>query len=189
MDKRVIKTKKNIINAFLSLIETKESKKITVSEITDLADIERKTFYLHYTCIEDVYKDLEDHISEDLEREANKIISDPVFKIENIYNNFNVVINDNITFFKSIAKNDSYSFLLHSFEKILSKVIAEIANKICGVKSKNLSYYSDFYAAGIIKLYTDWLRGNNNLTLDELTTILTRASFMDIDSLVKTKSA
>lgn len=189
MDKRIIKTKKNISDALLSLIEKKESSKITVSEITNLAGIERKTFYLHYSCIEDVYKDLEDHISIDLETEARKVIDDPNYQIKNIYYSLNFVLNNNLNFFKAIAKNDSYSFLLHSFEKILSKVIGEIATNICKIKSNNLKYYCDFYAAGILKLYTKWLRNEIDLTLDELTNILTRASFLSINELIETKSA
>lgn len=189
MDKRVIKTKKNISDALLYLIGKKESSKITVSEITKLAGIERKTFYLHYSCIEDVYKDLENHIEEDLEVEARKIIDDPNFQFKNIYYNMNVVINNNLGFFKAIAKNDSYSFLLHSFEKILSNAICEIALKVYDVKSQRVKYYADFFAAGMLKIYVEWLRDEIDLSLDELTIILSRVSFLSIDDLVETKSA
>ena len=41
MDKRIIKTKKSIADALLYLIEKKESNKITVSEIAEVAKIER----------------------------------------------------------------------------------------------------------------------------------------------------
>ena len=184
MDKRVLKTKKSIADALLYLIEKKASNKITVSEIAEEAKIERKTFYLHYSCIEDVYEDLEKHIEDDLEEEINKIRKDPNFQFKNIYYNLNTVINNNMSFFKSIAKNDSYSFLLHSFEKIFANVISDVAINVCHIKSKNIKYYSEFYASGILTLYMRWLRDETDLTLDELTVILTKASFLSVDDLI-----
>ena len=183
MDKRVQKTKKSIIEAFLHLIENKSANKITVSEITKLANIERKTFYLHYTCIEDVYKDIEKHIENTLQEEIDKIINDHD-QFKNIYINLNTAINKHIKFLKAIARNDSNSLILHSFEKLLSNVICEIGINAYHIKSKNIRYYSNFYAAGIIKLYVDWLRDETDLTLDDITRILTRVSFMSADDLI-----
>ena len=47
-DRRVRKTKKAIQEAYFKLLEKKKTEKITVAEITREADIDRKTFYLHY---------------------------------------------------------------------------------------------------------------------------------------------
>lgn len=184
MDKRIVKTKNNISNALLKLIEMKSAREITVKEIAELAEIERKTFYLHYNCIEDVYKDIENNINEQLIAEANKYIKSN-YKITDIFNNLNKVIMNNIVFFKSVSKNDSYSFLLHSFENILSNIIYKIARENYNIKSNNLKFYTDFYAAGIVKLYTSWLKDETNLTLDELTIIVTRACFLSVDELSK----
>ncbi|WP_240622902.1 TetR/AcrR family transcriptional regulator, partial [Staphylococcus condimenti] len=48
MDKRVVKTRRNITETFLDLFYKKDFEKITIKEIADAAEIERKTFYLHY---------------------------------------------------------------------------------------------------------------------------------------------
>ena len=87
MDKRIIKTKERICDALLQLMKEKKSSKITVSEITKISNIERKTFYLHYNCIEDVYADIETSIIEQLENEINKYIENPNYQIKNIYYN------------------------------------------------------------------------------------------------------
>lgn len=49
VDLRVVKTKKAIHDAFLSLIQTKGYDKITIQDIAEAAMINRNTFYLHYT--------------------------------------------------------------------------------------------------------------------------------------------
>ena len=138
MDKRILKTRKSICDALLKLIETKSSNKITVTEIASLAQIERKTFYLHYNSIDDVYKDIEKSISKELEEEANKYINKSEHKIEDIFKNLNLVINNNFNFFKSVCKNDSYYFLVRSFETLLSKIILKIAIENYNIKSKNI---------------------------------------------------
>ena len=47
-DRRVRKTKTAIKNAFIQLLEEKDLEKITIQNITQLADVNRGTFYLHY---------------------------------------------------------------------------------------------------------------------------------------------
>lgn len=69
MDLRVVKTKKNIKNAFLELRKKKPLEKISVKELADLAMINKATFYLHY---EDIYA-----LSDEIENEfVDKIISE-----------------------------------------------------------------------------------------------------------------
>ncbi|ETD70204.1 AcrR family transcriptional regulator [Pelistega indica] len=48
IDKRIIRTKSLIHNAFLTLLAEKEYKHITVQDILNTADINRTTFYKHY---------------------------------------------------------------------------------------------------------------------------------------------
>ena len=55
MDLRVKKTKNSIINAFLKLRAKKSLERITVKELSDLAEINKATFYLHY---KDIYLSL-----------------------------------------------------------------------------------------------------------------------------------
>ncbi len=62
MDMRIEKTRRSIINAFLQLRAKKPLEKITVKELSALAEINKATFYLHY-------KDIYD-LSETLERET-----------------------------------------------------------------------------------------------------------------------
>ena len=47
-DRRVRRTKRAIRNAFAELLSEKPYEEITVTDITELADINRKTFYNYY---------------------------------------------------------------------------------------------------------------------------------------------
>ena len=50
-DRRVLRTKKAIQNAYLDLLKKKGTEKITISDIAREADIDRKTFYLHLSAL------------------------------------------------------------------------------------------------------------------------------------------
>lgn len=58
-DRRVRYTKKAIKDSFLNLFETKPLEKISVTEICNNADINRGTFYSHYSDPYDLKKSLE----------------------------------------------------------------------------------------------------------------------------------
>ena len=63
LDRRVRKTKNAITGALLRLMEEKPVSSITVSELTEAADINRKTFYNHYDNVDSVLGELENNCS------------------------------------------------------------------------------------------------------------------------------
>ena len=187
MDKRIEKTKTAIKDALLSLILEYDFNKITVKMITEKANIGRKTFYLHYGCIEDVIVDYQNSISLELEKSLSKNFKNTENDIHNIFIDLTKVIKDNLTFYKRIAKNDTYYFMRNVFEQMLESTINKIYHKLYHTGSTNVSYYSSFYAAGIIRLYFDFLKGSISITLDEVQDIATRACFLSLDDILNRK--
>ena len=61
-DRRTKRTRKAIIGAFAALLMEKPLNRITVQEITDMADINRATFYKHYLDVYDLYDKVEQEI-------------------------------------------------------------------------------------------------------------------------------
>ncbi len=187
MDKRIEKTKTAIKDALLSLILEYDFNKITVKMITEKANIGRKTFYLHYGCIEDVIVDYQNSISLELEKSLSKNFKNTENDIHNIFIDLTKVIKDSLTFYKRIAKNDTYYFMRNIFEQMLESTINKIYHKLYHTGSTNVSYYASFYAAGIIRLYFDFLKGTINITLDEVQDIATRACFLSLDDILNRK--
>lgn len=61
-DRRIVRTKTEIKEAFLSLLEEKGFEKITVRDLTTRANINRGTFYLHYLDKYDLLEKLENEL-------------------------------------------------------------------------------------------------------------------------------
>jgi len=72
LDLRIRKTRKAIRYAFIDLLAEKELNKISINAITQKAEINRATFYLHYKDI----NDLIDSILDDLLADLKKILID-----------------------------------------------------------------------------------------------------------------
>lgn len=76
IDRRVLKTRKALFEAFDRLVCVKDYDKITISELAREADIDRKTFYLHYASIDEMLDDkvnlivgeILDEVEEDMRR-------------------------------------------------------------------------------------------------------------------------
>ncbi len=71
-DKRYTRSQEAILTAFREMIcEGKTD--INVKVLAERAGVHRKTFYLHYTCIEALYQDALSILSEEYEREIDKL--------------------------------------------------------------------------------------------------------------------
>lgn len=61
-DRRIRRTKTLLRQGLIQLMEQKDIKDISVRELSDLADINRGTFYLHYSDIYDMLNQMEDEL-------------------------------------------------------------------------------------------------------------------------------
>jgi AcrR family transcriptional regulator len=56
IDRRVVRTRKTLHHALISLILKKDYEAITIEEICDAANVGRSTFYAHYTSKDDLHQ-------------------------------------------------------------------------------------------------------------------------------------
>ncbi len=93
MDLREKKTKRSIINAFLTLRSKKNLERISVKELAELAEISKATFYLHYRDIYDLSDQLQNEVIQNV---LNSIahpeycLSDSKIFIEELFQAFHV---------------------------------------------------------------------------------------------------
>ncbi len=111
-DLRVIKTKEAIYTAFKQMICEMDADKITIRELTNRARIHYKTFYLHYSCIEDLFEDVIGQLLKEYFQEIDKLPADVPFTVTNR------------VFFEFMAKQDLYMERL-----ILAPSYREFANR------------------------------------------------------------
>ena len=178
MDRRVARTKKNIYYAFFQLVQTKAIDEITVSELARTADIDRKTFYLHYQTVQDVFVEFKQMIHDRLmeilaeserrgrENQAKLDAGEALERANDIapfdfvyfYDSLNVIMMDNMAFFEKLSRDTTFMFLKNDFKNVLKQSLLDYYKGWDGWSSDyQASLYSEFVAAGAISLWTDWL--------------------------------
>ena len=133
MDRRVKYTKSVIKETFITLLEEKEIKKITVSELCSIADINRATFYRYYLDIYDLYDKIQDEFVGELKE---------------------IIINDH-------DNNISTSILVKKLLEALLK--EKKLAKIIFNKKNNLLFIDDILAISYKYSRDAWLKKNPNL--------------------------
>lgn len=81
-DRRVIRSKMRMREALIALMQEKPFSEITAKEITERADLNRATFYLHYNNVFDLLEELEEETVSDFARmlEEAKIREDSAWE-------------------------------------------------------------------------------------------------------------
>lgn len=75
-DRRIRRTKALLLQGLIHLMETKDINDISVKELSDLADINRGTFYLHYRDIYDMLSQIEDDLFLEFNEILNRTLTD-----------------------------------------------------------------------------------------------------------------
>ena len=68
VDRRVIKTRKQLKNGLAKLMQEKSVNQITVKELVEEVHINRSTFYLHFKDIQDLLWEIEDTMEQEIQR-------------------------------------------------------------------------------------------------------------------------
>ena len=168
LDRRVRKTRSQLRRCLSILLETKKIQNITVKELSQMADINRGTFYLHY---KDVY-DLLEHIQKDLLKDFESILTTIAPDTDNLVPFIEalfVFIYNNRDMSKIFLHDDlDANFSAEPREKLRICVF----NKYKAfIKQKNMPYfelYYDFILSGCLGLLVRWVDSEFDMTPSEL---------------------
>ena len=169
-DRRVIKTKAAIREAFLSLLQKKYAEDITVTELAKEANIERKTFYLHYNNINEIVEEIESIVIEMIAEGTRGLSVDS----REFFAALTGIMSENFDYFALIMKDPKYMTYQNRSQEILRKALLENYRKTTGLDEAHLELYADFYAAGISSIYIHWMQYGQKLDLEDLTDFVYR---------------
>ena len=172
-------------------MQTKSIKEITVKELVDEVDINRSTFYLHYT---DIYQMLES-IEDELEGEINQIVNNhpvdsyykesfPMIKeiLEVLWDNRDICN-------ALLGSNGDMAFVLR-MESIISHHSLHVLTTTFATDVTNIKYAYAFCLTGCVGMVKSWLESGDTtdtpLQMAELTYHLIMNALKDIKRLPST---
>lgn len=160
-NKRRRESQDKIERAFIELLQTREIKDITVSELIKVTELNRSTFYANYI---DVY-DLADKTREKLENEFSNLFAD--------YDYFNER-SGALKMFKHIKENQlfyrTYFKLCYDDKHLISICDPKRAEK--EDVAVNLKYHIEFFRNGLNAIIKLWLAGGCKESPQEMADVL-----------------
>lgn len=168
VDRRVVKTKRNIDNAFWALMQEKDFKEITIRDVEDRAEINRVTFYRYYP---DKYAWMEKKIQERMLEIYNIGIS--IFSAKNAEEMI-TAIEASIQHFDTHFS--TYSILLNNkgtylFKEEFEKLLLDVKYKMHG-KTASHTPYTDFRfhfgVASFASVIVWWIKNDRPLSVKQL---------------------
>lgn len=174
-DRRVLRTRKAIRSAFAELLSEKDYNDITVTDISERADINRKTFYNYYRNTEDLVQDIENEAIADFDTlmddlREHHILDNP----EMIVTRISAAIESNLDYFRDfliISKNAAlFNRIADSLKKQIRVTLAD-QDVMDPMKAEALSIY---ITSGALSVYRDWLMDGRRAPREELDAYLQR---------------
>ena len=185
-DKRVVKTRKLIIETFKEMIIEMDYNEITIKELADRANINRKTFYAHFECIEDILAELIEQIAEKLleHLENAGVFSHP--SVEVFVKAMELTLNENLELYKKLIVANSYRFFLRNVKDIIKKSInnAGLTNAV-DCNPVELDFICEFIASGLAKIYKMWLEDPKGVTQERIGELAGKITFYGFGAFIK----
>ena len=154
-------SQEKIVRAFIELLQTREIKEITVSDIIKAAQLNRSTFYANYV---DIY-DLADKTREVLEAEFSSVFAD--------YDYMNGD-SGSLRMFTHIRDNQlfytTYFKLCYDDQHLISPYDQKRAEK--EQLDKNIRYHIEFFRNGFNAVVKLWLAGGCRESPEEMAEVL-----------------
>lgn len=186
-DRRAIRTKKMIRKALSELIEEKGLNNISITDLTTRADINRGTFYLHYTDKYDLLEKVEDEIMQEIQEQTKGIdyinmmnidvVNEPIPFIIKLFEYFK----ENANFMKAILGPKGDPLFLRKLKKfteinLFEKKLVKAFNKETMLIPEE--YFISYLISAHLGVVQQWLESGMNKSPEEMALILSKMSIL-----------
>ena len=186
MDRRVIRTKKAIRNAFAQLLSVKKLEDITVKDIAELADINRKTFYSYYSGVYMIVEETENELVETFEAAIRDLPLDRLVKEPYLlFSRLSAIINADMDFYEPLMKANQSSNLLTKVSGMLKQKVRESYAAFSHVDEATFNVMVDFTFSGLFSVYQSWFNSERRQSIEEISRTLGILCFEGINGLKK----
>ena len=170
VDRRVIKTRRQLKKGLAALMKEKSVNQITVKELVEEVDINRSTFYLHFKDIQDLLREIEENMEAQIKRaiEEHPIVSGNENAFYFIEDMFRVLDEEREISKALIGPNGDMGFI-HRIERIIKENSRGTLEKMFPGKKEDLKYFYAFCLSGCLGLVKVWLNEGEEKSPEEMT--------------------
>ena len=174
MDRRVRKTKAQLREGLARLMQQKSIKEISVKELVDEVDINRSTFYLHYTDIYQMLQKIEEDAMQNITEVMKKYPIDPDNSdsvLQFIVQFFSIMDNDRDLCLALLGQHGDMAFV-EQIENLLAKTFLSHLPEKFPENGPYIKYPYAFILNGCVGLIRTWLSSPETESPDQVALLI-----------------
>ena len=173
-DRRVRKTRKLLKNALVERLQTAELTNISVKELCSDADINRSTFYLHYSNVFDLRNSIENEIIDTMTEilagfKAEVILTDPLpllLEVTSYMESENQIIR------KLFKTREAFALMEKIKDCFTGYFLENCRDIIPRGHIADLDLYISFVVSGSVSLFYKWFLGEIDISMNHLAHVI-----------------
>lgn len=182
-DPRSAATKEKIIKAYLQILSEKCSECISVSEICEIADINRSTFYRHFEKVHDIEIDIEKTVlktfSDILD---NTPLDDFINGRKTFLRTVSETIRNDLSFYTKVLLVNRRVGFIEKIDATIRNKLKETLSEKTELSDDEIDYVFTFAVAGRVAVYRKWILSGFKQSEDTISSILEKVSSSGFDS-------
>lgn len=185
IDRRVVKTRRAIRNAFTQLLTEKDINDISITDIANRADINRKTFYKHYKGLYQLVDELQNELIASLENlfdglDFKQIMKDPY----TLFARLHAAVEKDFDFYSQLMHIDSAADLNSKMVLAVQRHLKERMKEQLDAKEQTLEIVSRFMVAGMLGAYQSWFQSDQTTPLETISQQVGSLCFFGVNGLL-----
>ena len=166
IDRRVIKTKKAIRGALMEIVEEKDLNKITMKEIAERADVDRKTVYNYYASAQDILDEIEDEAVAELEELTRDLQYDPENPLA-VFEVLTALLVSKLEVYTHLMRMELNSRVILKMISYLRDKVRETISRSKDIKPERVELVTEYVTAGLFSAYRYWFNAEEKCSLKE----------------------
>ena len=191
IDRRIVRSRNAILSAFERLLMEKPLADITVSAIAREANVDRKTFYVHFGTVDglldaiavDVVEMIVDSVEKTLASMDGDTNERALGAAATFFKTVHEALCNNLLLNRQLIENIPLDDFMARLRVPLEHEIAERGLLPEGIKDEMFEYYLAFLLSGIIGIYRTWALSDGSVAIERVSAVANDLTLNGLSSL------
>ncbi len=167
-DRRVIRTQRCIRNALAQLLVEKDVEKISIKEIAERADVDRKTVYNYYKSVYEILAEMENDWVEDFDGFTKRLENERGAEyLQQFFPALTELLADDIELYTQLMRMGSQSRVIRRWTDFLGEKIKKAFARSYELERDKVNVAAEFVLAGLFWSYRSWFNSDHKKSLKE----------------------
>lgn len=191
LDRRIVRSRNAILSAFERLLMDRPLADITVSAIAREANVDRKTFYVHFGTVDGLLDAIAVNVVETIVDSVEKTLASmdgdtnerALGAAATFFKTINKALCNNLVLNRQLIENIPLDDFMTRLRVPLEHEITERDLLPHGLKDEMFDYYLAFLLSGIIGIYRTWALSDGSVSIERISEVANNLTLNGLSSL------